>query len=352
MAIFRYFFNFACFSVAFGMTLMWLYRFSLDEDSVQIDFKQLDFQAGYYPMLSFCLIDPFIESRLKEYNATLTVETYIEFLEGLISFNEMTKIDFDDITLDLKDFYLDADLLLKDGSYIELANEDVLQGLLELTYSGFHNGIFMKCFGLKSKLKHIDELYFRFNTSIYPNGIRPSSKLSTVIGVHLPNQFSLVGNSLKYTWPNWDEIGTYTMIFSLQQIDIIKRRNKRNDPCISDDFNFDQMIWDSHLDIVGCKPPYHSTNKKLEVCNSAEKINGAYIDLIKREKPMKACTSASTLAFSYNEQIHNSMKSDWFGVGLEYPNQYKEIKMVQAIDIQTVIGNAGGYIGLFLGKIS
>ena len=31
---------------------------------------------------------------------------------------------------------------------------------------------------------------------------------------------------------------------------------------------------------------------------------------------------------------------------------YKEIIQVKAVDIQTVIGNAGGYVGLFCGKIS
>ena len=34
-----------------------------------------------------------------------------------------------------------------------------------------------------------------------------------------------------------------------------------------------------------------------------------------------------------------------------YPKKFKEIKMVRAVNIQTVIGNAGGYVGLFLGKI-
>ena len=322
----------------------------MDEDSVQIDFKQIDFRAGYYPMLSFCLIDPFIQSRL--YNANLTVETYLEFLRGSRSYDELENVDFNTVTLDLNDFFISARFGHRNGSYFELTNQDFHHGLLKLTYSGFYNGIFMKCFGLKSTLKNIDGFDFRFKTSLYPNGIRPSSKLSIAVGLHLPNQLSLVGNSLKYTWPNLDENGTHVMGFSLQQIDIIKRRNKRKDPCIPDDFNFDQIILDSHLDMVGCRPPYLRTNKILGVCRSAEKIREANIDLIKSEKPMKACTSASTLAFTYNELASNLMKPDWFGVALDYPNQYKEIKMVQAIDIHTVIGNAGGYIGLFLGKIT
>ena len=79
---------------------------------------------------------------------------------------------------------------------------------------------------------------------------------------------------------------------------------------------------------------------------------------LESEKTKKACTSISSLTFTYDEAdmvsdgfFTDGFGSDWFRVGLDYPNQYREIKMIQAIDFQTVIGNAGGYIGLFLGKI-
>ena len=91
------------------------------------------------------------------------------------------------------------------------------------------------------------------------------------------------------------------MEFSLQQIDIVKRRNKRNDPCISDDFNFDQLIWDDSLEKIGCKTPYHKTDKNLKICDSKEKIKQARFDINNSEKPMKPCTSASTLTFAYSE---------------------------------------------------
>ena len=120
---------------------------------------------------------------------------------------------------------------------------------------------------------------------------------------------------------------------------------------MSDDINIDQMLLDDHLKTVGCKAPYHRTNKSMEMCDSKEKISEANFDLSERERPIKPCTSSSTITFSYDEYEANKNEPDWFHVILTYPNQYKEIKMVQAIDLQTVIGNAGGYVGLFLGKI-
>ena len=145
------------------------------------------------------------------------------------------------------------------------------------------------------------------------------------------------------------------MDFSLQQIDILKRRNKQNDPCISDDFNFDQIILDDHLEKMGCKTFYHRTNKSLQLCSLKNELKEASLDTLEHEKTMKACTSISSLIFTYDETDetdNNGSVSHWFWVGIDYPNQFREIKMIQAIDLQTVIGNAGGYIGLFLGKIN
>ena len=123
------------------------------------------------------------------------------------------------------------------------------------------------------------------------------------------------------------------------------------DPCLSDDRNFDQGFQDEHVKKVGCKAPYHRTNKRLKICASKEKIEEANSNLLGRgKKPRTPCTRASTMIFSYDEAEYDAKGSDWFHVILLYPSEYTEIRMVQAIDLQMVIGNAGGYIGHFLGN--
>ena len=42
--------------------------------------------------------------------------------------------------------------------------------------------------------------------------------------------------------------------------------------------------------------------------------------------------------------------TDWFRVNIMFPERFKEIGMVKAVDIHSAIGNSGGYIGLFLGN--
>ena len=38
-------------------------------------------------------------------------------------------------------------------------------------------------------------------------------------------------------------------------------------------------------------------------------------------------------------------------LSVSYPNEWKIIRQSQAVDVHALIGNIGGYIGLFLGKI-
>ena len=76
-------FNLGCFLTAFGMTTYWLYMFEKDEDLVQMSLRATEeITEDQYPMVSFCLNDPVIDSNLKHYNDELTGMTYQEILEG------------------------------------------------------------------------------------------------------------------------------------------------------------------------------------------------------------------------------------------------------------------------------
>ena len=116
-----------------------------------------------------------------------------------------------------------------------------------------------------------------------------------------------------------------------------------------EDLNFDQISLDNYLDKVGCKASYHRTNKSLESCGLKNAVKMATFDPLESEKTKKACTSISSLTFTYDE--NDNAHKDTFVIYIAYPSHYKEVVMVQAVDLQTAIGAAGGYIGLFLGNI-
>ena len=143
------------------------------------------------------------------------------------------------------------------------------------------------------------------------------------------------------------------MIFTIQELEILKRRSKRSNPCISEELNFDEIVLNEHLEEIGCRAPFQTTYQNLSICNSKEKMKDANAfmgNLIRTSKI--PCTTATKISFKFAEQDTVLKGSDWFHIQIFYPYQYKEIIQVKAVDIQTAIGNAGGYIGLFLGKVA
>ena len=82
-----------------------------------------------------------------------------------------------------------------------------------------------------------------------------------------------------------------------------------------------------------------------------------YIDE-KWNQHIRPCRMMSTISYSLSEfgatkhglEYGEEYEHNHFSLVLYFPNEnYKEIRLVRAFDIQSLIGNAGGYIGLCLG---
>ena len=152
MKLVRYIFNFSCFSFAFGMTVFWCIKFLKDEDLCQVNFKSFEnsFSSGDYPIFSFCFTNPFIASKLREYEPDLTPAMYLEILLGVRSYNGSNEIEFDDVTIDLADFYLGDAIMFKNGTIANGTYPNFLNKLPQVTFAGLYEQTkwFIKCFGL------------------------------------------------------------------------------------------------------------------------------------------------------------------------------------------------------------
>lgn len=346
----RCFFNLACFSVAFGMSMYWIYKFSKDEDLTNVDFKPLtsSLSEGEFPMISICFRNPFIASKLKEYDASLAQDDYVQILKGERPYNGSRKIDFEDVSIDLAKFYLADAIWFRNGTTIDGFHPNLLNMLPRATWAGFFGTWFMKCFGLTVNFSNVAYAEYHFNSSLLFRGIQTEP---IIIFPHLPNKCFVKGDiEAKVILKNRIKDTEYEFHALLNRIEIVKRRNKISDPCITDDLNYDQTVLSSHLSKIGCKAPYQYTNKSWKICNAPEDIKAANIDAILRNDILNACKSAETFTFTYEEEKVNDRGSDWFHITVVFPDRVKEIEMVKAIDIHTVIGNVGGYIGLFLGN--
>ena len=176
----------------------------------------------------------------------------------------MEHVDFDDVTINLTDFYLRDSIRFKNGTYIEGQYPNVVNQLPKVTYSGFFYGQLTKCFGLEMRDKQIKEVYFAFNSSIFLNWVRPNEYYEKGIRIltliHLPNKALLSGETQKYIWPKRTRKKEHTMNFIFKQVQVLKRRNKRTETCMSEFVNYDKHILNSHLETIGCKAPTKGQN--------------------------------------------------------------------------------------------
>ena len=347
MIIVKYFFNVACFLTAFGMTAYWVFKYWKDEDLCQVDFKPFEEAPnGKYLTFSLCFSNVFVNQKLKNYS--LTKQSYIEILKGHQSYNGSEKIDFNDLTIDLASFYLGDQIKFRnDKTILNGSFPMFLNALPRVTFSGFFESRFFKCFGLEMKYSHVDYAVFKFNKSAMLEEVGQDSDV--FITPHLPNKLLMFKNDGKM-WQNLDAKKESLLLLAMNHVEILKRRNKRTCPCHPDNVNFDLTLIDQHIEKVGCKAPYHYGRNDLKVCESKEKLKEFYDDPMTDLKLQVACTSAETIILELQEQKGNINGTDLLNIWIYYPDRFKEIKMVQAVDIHSAIGNSGGYIGLFLGK--
>ena len=337
------------FLTAIGMTVFWLVKFFKDEDLCQIDFKSFDsFSEGSYPMLSFCMGDPYITSRLKEYNPTLNQQRYQEILRGETSYNGSEKIDFDFVTLNLADFYLGDQILFRNGTEINGAQPKFLHDMPSITSVGIYSHMLWKCFGLRFNHTNVEKASFRFNSTGLQKEVEGLGWF--LVRPHLPNKLLMVGKNDGMAWRKDSMQKELELTLIVKQIEILRRRNKRSDPCIPDSLNYDETILDYHLQEVGCRAPYQKTATNWTVCGSKEKTKEAIFDFHKIMKSKPACVGAETINYIPQKLELNKYGKDVIHVNIVYPDRFKEILMVKAVDIHSAIGNSGGYIGLFLGK--
>ena len=122
----------------------------------------------------------------------------------------------------------------------------------------------------------------------------------------------------------------------------------------------DLQIFKKFAEINSCKPPHWLGFKYPRICNTSKKMRDAYFGDVEVNNPdllknfMKPCDQVQTL--SLNTQESQQENKENLGtqaiLGFVFRSlEFKEILHVQALNIEGLVGNMGGYIGLFLGNI-
>ena len=97
-----------CISATILMTSWCIYKYLLDRDVTVVRYKRLhESKNDIYPSISLCFYEPYIENKFQRYgNNTVNASGYMNFLKGVSWSKEFMGVDYHNVTLDFKDYFL------------------------------------------------------------------------------------------------------------------------------------------------------------------------------------------------------------------------------------------------------
>ena len=214
----------------------WCISFYLqDEDVSHVSFKAFnEDDDSHYPSVILCFAFPFQENKLRNIGDNITGDLYQNFLKGEYWDDRMLSIDYDNVTMNLEDYI----------NYIYVFNES----WVGKSFVSFRSAL-QKCFTIDTPspidfpLKRRKIIYMRIHliTAVFPNETRPfgstgrNGKNSFAITFHYPGQrTSPAFQNWRWKRQNGGAPGRFVMRFTIRSIEVIKKRNKGNQPCNTD----------------------------------------------------------------------------------------------------------------------
>ena len=310
-------FYLVCGLVAAGMSTYWFNEYGLDKDSTTINYdqvKEVDFEAR--PVLSLCFN---LKNMVKIHGSTTKGNLYLDFMKGtffdLKSYKEWLEaveehkqvsnaiiynknvikqllnetfdrdfwdnINYDNATLHLADFIREYEVSWKNGSSTKHSGfSPNLVRYPEISYSGtiLHTADFIKCFQVQIGHDEINTAKFTIEKEIFPQPVgfvanlqqmRPQSQgLFTFI--HRPDQILLARNSLIHKWAKVAERDfqfSFDTWFTIESMEVLKRRHKKNKPCSRSE-NYDQIVIEDHIKKIGCRTPFQKVDFDMPICST------------------------------------------------------------------------------------
>ena len=355
---FLYCFKFLCLVTAGSMSGYWIYKYWKDDDITVIEYKAFkDSEAMNLPAMSICFSNPFmINKGSLENNTTLKVENYLKFLRGEDGFNQNYEtVLFENDTIDILD-YLDNIIM-----YQRLNKKQTTHHHMTCTnpkscnfasfrnnFNAFFHSTFLKCFEMKVKKEFSMSIRFMILgfKRAFENVVRGSRGIS--IHFRYPGQLLTDLQADEFLWKNANDTESF-MMFKLASTEILRRRSKRNRECISDSMSYDDLKLKEMVKNVGCRAIYHNLHYDIPICNRTEelvKFDAIDIEDVKIPRP---CEEFPQVSFKLIRIWVGDMYG-YYPLQIQFPKKMKLITQQQAIDIHALIGNIGGYIGLFLGE--
>ena len=344
-------FKVLCCSTAAFMVGYWIYRYDKNEDVTLIEYLSLDKIVDMvYPEISICLFDPFLKNDLiNETQEHDFSEKYTNYLSGEAFDKTFENLDYEKLTPNLIDYIEKVSIGWKPGTVYSGVCSDALTCpylTFKNNYNGFYDFVFMKCYGIGIKKGYGSDILTGIKVIFkqsFANVLNQHPKFK--VSINYPNQFTRPIGGARAIWMNSTR---QTEVFSITSVEILNRRNTKKKPCSSDWHIHDEKVRNEHLKNLECSAPYHKKLINVSICNTKEKMKKARYDgWISEQKYSEVpCQEMPYVDYRHDQLGSTGSCNLW----INYPTKAKFVKQLKDVDAHTLVGNIGGYIGLFLGK--
>ena len=315
MQIFRYVFTFLCIFTTLLMCVYWGYKFVLDEDLSVITYRRYhEKENDEYPTVSICLSDPFLRRPLEKHGVNESL--YLKYLRGDYISEEMLKINYSNVTIDISEHIKGYRIYFRNGTTIKFDSKLSMKEKRMLTnnaFNGFGFGTpprFTKCFSLNiPRVQELTKFRILLANSIFPHGYRPTYSGFTVV-YHLHQQFLLAGENRKWVWPYRAANESYKMRIMVGSVTTMKRRYKQDYRCLDSYKEYDNWaIWHKKNE-TRCNMPYLEPDEKLSMCDTKELITRGLVNeqIVEKQRLDTPCKAMKVI---HVEHLESSKIAPW-----------------------------------------
>ena len=367
-------YHITCVLTTIGLVSWVCYEYSLDEDATQIHINQFHKTADdIYPSITICIDNPFSERKLKEIHPILTKRIYQGFLRGTrwpendVFKEGLINIDYENVTYQLEDLinqfeisilgngYNDMSFRVKDKSLTrsELVSGDSIKkdtAVTKIDTIISARESHTKC--VTFNMPYVPDIKIHWmsitiNASVFPGMFIMPQHEQFYITFGYPNQF------LQSQWKNkliYDKKVSSTTSYRLDMyvgsMEVIRRRDKLDSRCNENWRNQDEDDRNNILKKIGCNPKYWNMRSNLPYCSNHTQYQSAIRELHLMSEsipPCKRIEKLTQMTYEIDESPnyngdHNRLMLRFF---FNRDTVYKEIRLVRAFNLQSLIGNAG-----------
>ena len=364
---FNYSFKSLCIGLTLALVTWCCYIYSLDQDATVVSFHQFySTKNDIYPAISYCITTPYEQQKLEKYGFNFTAYNYSDFLSGHIWNDEFLRIDYESVLLEPLDYILGYEIQYRNATRVfktyhrspggQEKQIDITLPTIRVVMSN------MICFGIDVAFeKNMWTFSIKVKTKIFKDSIRPSymhpitNNRGLGIIIHYPNQIFRTKWWRNY-WPtrHGNDSKNYIISYDISGMEVVRYRNKRAQSCKEGFPDYDDDTLQEILKSVGCYPPYAKSKQNITVCENSKQMKEIALRQMKLWEGDNLlhlpCSGIEKLNTDVTELDENETMDPYFTISSNVKDlTYKQVQMKRAYDIWVLVGNVGGFIGLFLG---